>query len=152
MVSSIKATAQERYVRLVRALVAKRQAAGITQQAIGEILNLDQSSISRYEARELQLDIELLTRWCESLDDTLENVLRASGFLDDGGEAVSRRNIREVHGSNETAYPVGVNATVGGFDLILQWTDQLFMIPFLGSDVEKYRSIERTHGIYWQCD
>jgi transcriptional regulator with XRE-family HTH domain len=139
----MKATSREKYTRLVEQLVEQRKSAGINQQELGEKLGLDQSSISRYERRELQFDIELLARWCDCISQTLEAALRAAGYLKTAVPDTTR-TARAVTGNNETAYPIGANQTADGFDLLLRWRDQQFAIPFPGSDIKTFRAIERA--------
>jgi transcriptional regulator with XRE-family HTH domain len=138
----MKTTSREKYVQLVEWLVNQRKSTGINQQELGDKLGLDQSSISRYERRELQLDIELLARWCSGIGQTLETVLRAAGYLD-ASTPFSTRTARPVSGNNEIPYPIGANQTADGFDLLLRWRDQQFSVPFPGSDIKTFRAIER---------
>ena len=46
-----------RYGAFLRAIVAERKAAGLTQQALAEKLNKPQSFVSKYERGERRLDV-----------------------------------------------------------------------------------------------
>ena len=137
----MQATSRAKYNQLVQMLVEQRKSAGINQNVLGDRLGIDQSNVSRYERRELQLDIDLLARWCEGIDVSLEGMLRSAGYIEPTSTETPR-TARPVLGNNETAYPVRADETADGFNLILQWRDQHFAIPFPGSDINRFRVIE----------
>lgn len=138
----MKATSGKRYIRLVEWLVAQRKAKGLKQQHLGESLGLSQSNVSRYEKRELQLDVELLDKWCESLGLNVEDALRFAGYLE-AKLPETNETKTTTHANSEMALPVGANETSYGFDLSLRWRNRLYSVPFPGSDIKNFLAIER---------
>ncbi|SDE13409.1 BsaWI family type II restriction enzyme [Aquimonas voraii] len=138
----MKTTSERKYVSLVEWLVDQRKAKGFKQKDLSDRLDLSQSNISRYEKRELQLDIELLARWCEILGQTMEDALRFSGYLE-AQTPEARKTLHSAHRSNETALPIGASETNNGFNLLLSWRNKEYPIHFPGSDIGKFLKVER---------
>ncbi|MDP3846875.1 MAG: BsaWI family type II restriction enzyme [Pseudomonas sp.] len=139
----MKITYTEKYNRLLDLLVKQRKNANINQQFLANLFDVNQSIISRYESCELRLDIELLARWCEAIDITLESALLLSGYIqqETSNFEESKQNVST---NSDVAYPIGANKTESGFNLILQWQEKNFEIKFPGSEIKKYKEIEKT--------
>lgn len=127
---------------LAQALQEARTRAGLSISDVGELLGLEPATVEDLEAARTSASIELLAAWCEALEIPLENVLRASGYLSPEPSAISHVPVT-LEGSNEIAVPVGAEEHGDGFNLLLQWRDRQFRIPFSGSDINTYRDVER---------
>lgn len=128
----MKTTARAKYSKLLQLLIEKRKIAGISQQQLGEYLELDQSNISRYERLELKLDIELLERWCEAIKQNMEVVLRDAGYLE-----IEEENYKSI----DIAYPNNCEATKGGVNLCLKWRNTIYPIFFPFEDYELFLDV-----------
>jgi len=145
----MRATETERYMRLIALLVEARKRLELKQEQLADALKLDQSTVSRYENRELLLDLELLHAWAGQLELDLGELLAASGYMPARNPADQvlpepLANRLQSARDDETAYPVGAEPTSDGFNLILRWRDQYFPIPFPGSDIAAYKSAEEN--------
>lgn len=59
------------YEVMLERLIAKRKAAGLTQQQVADALGKPQSHVSKCESRDRELSIIDLLRWCQALGTTL---------------------------------------------------------------------------------
>ena len=64
----MKSVHSDRYKALLRALVAARKAAKITQAELAGFLGKPQSFVSKYESGERRLDVEEFLEVCELVD------------------------------------------------------------------------------------
>lgn len=59
------------YEVMLERLIAKRKAAGLTQQQVADALGKPQSHVSKCESRDREISIIDLLRWCQALGTTL---------------------------------------------------------------------------------
>jgi len=64
------------YEALLKLLIARREAAGLTQTDLGKRLGETQSFISKCERGERRLDVIELRMWCEALGLSLDKFVR----------------------------------------------------------------------------
>lgn len=141
----MRTTETKNYRALMAFLVEARTNAGLRQGDLAALLALDQSTVSRYERRELILDIELLSTWCLAVNKTLEIALQASDYLNPSSKpGQAQPEATRTQSDNETAIPLCARETTAGFNLILQWRDREFAIPFPGVSLGTYISIEKN--------
>jgi transcriptional regulator with XRE-family HTH domain len=67
------------YEEIIRRLIARRMALGMTQVQLAAAYGEDQSFVSRIERRQRRLDVWEFTRWCHILDITPGTILAGLG-------------------------------------------------------------------------
>lgn len=63
----MKTIYQERYLKLMQALVQARKQAGLTQMQVAEILSKPQSYIAKVEGADRKLDVMEFVELCEAI-------------------------------------------------------------------------------------
>ena len=141
----MRTTETKNYRALIIFLINARQRAGIRQEDLASYIGLDQSTVSRYEKRELSFDIELLSAWCSGLKLPLKIVLEASGYIGiDNDEFEEEPEFVQNWLDNDSAIPIGARETSTGFDLILKWRDREYAIPFQNASLGTYVAVEKN--------
>lgn len=71
----------QRYIKLIEQLIAARKGAGITQDALAEALQTEQSTISKVESFDRRIDIIELYDWLSAIGHSHRKFLEDAGWM-----------------------------------------------------------------------
>ena len=77
----VKTIYQERYLRLINALIQARKNAGLTQAQVAEKLSKPQSYIAKIEGADRKLDVVEFVELCETIHQDPSELIKVLGTI-----------------------------------------------------------------------
>ncbi len=77
----VKTIYQERYLRLINALIQARKNAGLTQAQVSEKLSKPQSYIAKIEGADRKLDVVEFVELCENIHQDPSELIKVLGTI-----------------------------------------------------------------------